>query len=80
MLTLNSSNAANGNWSEWGPWEQLCSIVYQKLATRRRYCTNPSPRMGGDPCPGNKSVDFDHVVCQSLGESIGKSHHLFHFV
>ncbi|XP_062609191.1 uncharacterized protein LOC134270936 isoform X2 [Saccostrea cucullata] len=53
----------NGGWTLWSPYSTCtatCGVGYQ---TSTRTCTNPSPRFGGQPCPGKSN---DTRICQHL--------------
>ncbi|XP_059080110.1 semaphorin-5B-like isoform X2 [Tigriopus californicus] len=61
MAYCNSKGCrANGGWSEWSEWmacDSQCKIMNE---TRYRTCDNPSPKLGGLPCPGS---DLDFKDC-----------------
>ncbi|XP_074624580.1 SCO-spondin-like isoform X4 [Acropora palmata] len=45
----------HGNWSAWRPWGPCSQSCSGGTQTRYRYCNNPRPAYGGDPCPGARS-------------------------
>uniref|UniRef100_A0A8B9ZBH1 Hemicentin 1 n=1 Tax=Anas platyrhynchos TaxID=8839 RepID=A0A8B9ZBH1_ANAPL len=50
----------DGNWSEWGLWEECSKSCGQGNRTRTRICSNPSAQHGGKPCDGSA---VDSVMC-----------------
>nr|XP_058952909.1 vascular endothelial growth factor receptor 3-like [Pocillopora verrucosa] len=54
----------NGSWSSWGPWERCSLTCGGGSQSRMRYCTNPPPDAGGEPCHGpsrmNQSCNTNH--------------------
>nr|XP_033816119.1 hemicentin-1 isoform X1 [Geotrypetes seraphini] len=43
---------ADGNWSEWSPWEECSRACGQGNRTRTRTCNNPPAQNGGKACEG----------------------------
>ncbi|XP_060132638.1 hemicentin-1 isoform X1 [Zootoca vivipara] len=43
----------DGNWSEWGSWEECSKTCGQGNKTRTRTCSNPPAQHGGSPCDGS---------------------------
>uniref|UniRef100_A0A7M5X1E9 Peptidase M12B domain-containing protein n=4 Tax=Clytia hemisphaerica TaxID=252671 RepID=A0A7M5X1E9_9CNID len=55
-------HAIHGGWSKWTGWSRCtrhCGIGVQQ---RERFCDNPSPRNGGQPCPGER---IEHKTCNT---------------
>lgn len=52
-----TSEAVDGSWSCWGSWSN-CGASMSRQRFRR--CNNPSPAMGGQPCPGPR---FQNEPC-----------------
>ncbi|XP_010131672.1 PREDICTED: LOW QUALITY PROTEIN: hemicentin-1-like, partial [Buceros rhinoceros silvestris] len=50
----------DGNWSEWGLWEECSKSCGQGNRTRTRTCSNPPAQHGGKPCGGSA---VDSVMC-----------------
>ncbi|XP_068809626.1 hemicentin-1 isoform X3 [Struthio camelus] len=50
----------DGNWSEWGLWEECSKSCGQGNRTRTRTCSNPPAQRGGKPCDGSA---VDSVMC-----------------
>ncbi|XP_015725366.1 hemicentin-1 isoform X1 [Coturnix japonica] len=50
----------DGNWSEWGLWEECSKSCGQGNRTRTRTCSNPPAQHNGKPCSGS-AVDF--IMC-----------------
>ncbi|XP_019355735.1 hemicentin-1 isoform X2 [Alligator mississippiensis] len=50
----------DGNWSEWGSWEECSKTCGQGSRTRTRTCSNPPSQHGGKPCEGNA---VDSIMC-----------------
>ncbi|XP_014802303.1 PREDICTED: hemicentin-1 [Calidris pugnax] len=50
----------DGNWSEWGLWEECSKSCGQGNRTRTRTCSNPPAQHGGKPCDGSA---VDSVMC-----------------
>ncbi|KAK4820389.1 hypothetical protein QYF61_025563 [Mycteria americana] len=50
----------DGNWSEWGLWEECSKSCGQGNKTRTRTCSNPPTQHGGKPCDGSA---VDSVMC-----------------
>ncbi|XP_019412229.1 PREDICTED: hemicentin-1 isoform X1 [Crocodylus porosus] len=50
----------DGNWSEWGSWEECSKTCGQGNRTRTRTCSNPSGQHGGKPCEGNA---VESIMC-----------------
>ncbi|XP_072199268.1 hemicentin-1 isoform X3 [Excalfactoria chinensis] len=50
----------DGNWSEWGLWEECSKSCGQGNRTRTRICNNPPAQHNGKPCSGS-AVDF--IMC-----------------
>lgn len=42
----------NGVWSSWSDWSDCSLTCNNGTRSRRRTCTNPSPRYGGEYCIG----------------------------
>ncbi|XP_069121896.1 semaphorin-5A-like isoform X2 [Argopecten irradians] len=44
----------HGQWTDWTEWS-VCSITcgFNGTRTRQRYCSNPPPKYGGNPCVGS---------------------------
>ncbi|XP_055671290.1 hemicentin-1 [Falco peregrinus] len=50
----------DGNWSEWGLWEECSKSCGRGNRTRTRMCSNPPAQHGGKPCDGSA---VDSVMC-----------------
>ncbi|NXU50379.1 HMCN1 protein, partial [Turnix velox] len=50
----------DGNWSEWGLWEECSKSCGQGNRTRTRTCSNPAAQHGGKPCNGSA---VESVIC-----------------
>ncbi|XP_075792870.1 hemicentin-1 isoform X2 [Pelodiscus sinensis] len=50
----------DGNWSEWGSWEECSRTCGQGNKTRTRTCSNPTAQHGGQPCDGNA---VESIMC-----------------
>ncbi|XP_042661906.1 hemicentin-1 isoform X1 [Tyto alba] len=50
----------DGNWSEWGLWEECSKSCGHGNRTRTRTCSNPAAQHGGKPCDGSA---VDSVMC-----------------
>ncbi|OXB56883.1 hypothetical protein ASZ78_013391 [Callipepla squamata] len=50
----------DGNWSEWGLWEECSKSCGKGNRTRTRTCSNPSAQHNGKACNGS-AVDF--IMC-----------------
>ncbi|XP_065505206.1 hemicentin-1 isoform X3 [Caloenas nicobarica] len=50
----------DGNWSEWGLWEECSRSCGRGNRTRSRTCSSPAAQQGGRPCRGSA---LDSVVC-----------------
>lgn len=68
-----SSHTVNGAWSSWSSWSQCSRDCSRGIRSRKRTCSNPEPRYGGQtclgpaqeyqecnitPCPGKKSTNI----------------------
>ncbi|XP_030135337.4 hemicentin-1 [Taeniopygia guttata] len=60
----------DGNWSEWGLWEECSRSCGQGNRTRSRTCSNPPAQLGGKPCEGSalESVMCNLRPCPVAGE------------
>uniref|UniRef100_A0A8C2UJN2 Hemicentin-1 n=1 Tax=Coturnix japonica TaxID=93934 RepID=A0A8C2UJN2_COTJA len=58
--TENFCFLVDGNWSEWGLWEECSKSCGQGNRTRTRTCSNPPAQHNGKPCSGS-AVDF--IMC-----------------
>ena len=46
----------DGNWTTWGNWgscSRSCGLGHEM---RQRFCVNPRPVAGGDPCAGSNKA------------------------
>ncbi|XP_061490012.1 hemicentin-1 isoform X2 [Rhineura floridana] len=50
----------DGNWSEWGSWEECSRTCGQGNKTRTRTCSNPPAQHSGRPCDGNA---VESIMC-----------------
>lgn len=50
-------SAVDGNWGEWGPWSELTHKSNPEVATRKRFCDNPTPSNGGKVCLGKDTEE-----------------------
>ncbi|NXL89730.1 HMCN1 protein, partial [Alectura lathami] len=50
----------DGNWSEWGLWEECSKTCGKGNKTRTRTCSNPPAQHGGKQCDGSA---VDSVMC-----------------
>ncbi|XP_067391212.1 hemicentin-1 isoform X2 [Emydura macquarii macquarii] len=50
----------DGNWSEWGSWEECSRTCGQGNKTRTRTCSNPPTQHGGRPCDSNA---VESIMC-----------------
>nr|XP_014344645.1 PREDICTED: hemicentin-1 [Latimeria chalumnae] len=57
---LNKPCPVDGNWSDWGPWEECSRTCGQGNRTRIRTCSNPPAQHSGRPCEG-KAVEV--IMC-----------------
>ncbi|XP_074627228.1 uncharacterized protein LOC141885237 isoform X4 [Acropora palmata] len=53
----------NGNYSEWTLWAPCSVTCGQGIMTRKRFCTNPSPTVGGKDC-ADLGPDHEKTSCQ----------------
>uniref|UniRef100_A0A674NJ30 Sema domain-containing protein n=1 Tax=Takifugu rubripes TaxID=31033 RepID=A0A674NJ30_TAKRU len=47
-----SGNTMNGGWSSWTSWSQCSRDCSRGIRSRKRTCTNPEPKYGGQTCQG----------------------------
>lgn len=47
-----SGNAVNGGWSSWASWSQCSRDCSRGIRSRKRTCSNPEPKYGGQTCQG----------------------------
>lgn len=47
-----SGNALNGGWSPWTSWSQCSRDCSRGIRSRKRSCSNPEPKYGGQTCQG----------------------------
>lgn len=47
-----SGNTVNGGWSSWTSWSQCSRDCSRGIRSRKRTCTNPEPKYGGQTCQG----------------------------
>ncbi|XP_064928861.1 hemicentin-1 isoform X2 [Columba livia] len=50
----------DGNWSEWGLWEECSRSCGQGNRSRSRTCSSPAAQHGGRPCQGSA---LDSLMC-----------------
>ncbi|OPJ77524.1 hemicentin-1 isoform B [Patagioenas fasciata monilis] len=50
----------DGNWSEWGLWEECSRSCGQGNRSRSRTCSSPAAQHGGRPCQGSA---LDSIMC-----------------
>lgn len=75
-----SGHTVNGGWSSWSSWSQCSRDCSRGIRSRKRTCSNPEPRYGGQtclgpaqeyqecnitPCPGKKYTHI-HIVHASF--------------
>ncbi|XP_068700145.1 uncharacterized protein [Montipora foliosa] len=53
----------NGNFSEWTLWTPCSVTCGQGIMTRKRFCNNPSPTVGGKDCV-DLGPDHEKTSCQ----------------
>uniref|UniRef100_A0A4W3JWV4 Hemicentin 1 n=1 Tax=Callorhinchus milii TaxID=7868 RepID=A0A4W3JWV4_CALMI len=58
----------DGNWSEWGQWEECSRTCGQGNRMRTRVCSNPPMQYGGKPCEG-KTVET--IMCNNRPCPVG---------
>lgn len=63
-------DAVNGNWGDWGEFGECSEKFYchKGHKTRKRECNNPSPREGGDPCPGTNTEKLECPTQNCIGK------------
>lgn len=69
-----SGHTVNGGWSSWSSWSQCSRDCSRGIRSRKRTCSNPEPKYGGQtclgpaqeyqecnitPCPGKKCTHVD---------------------
>ena len=64
-----ASVTVDGAWCSWGEWSECDASCGGGHRTRTRSCTNPEPKCGGDPCPGD---DYDIEECNTEACEPGK--------
>ncbi|KAG7262096.1 hypothetical protein CRUP_018554 [Coryphaenoides rupestris] len=47
-----SGNAVGGGWTPWSSWSQCSRDCSRGVRSRKRACTNPEPKYGGQSCTG----------------------------
>lgn len=54
MLRLGriSGHTVNGGWSSWSSWSQCSRDCSRGIRSRKRTCSNPEPKYGGQTCLG----------------------------
>ncbi|KAL9971012.1 hypothetical protein ACROYT_G023488 [Oculina patagonica] len=62
LCNLNSC-PVNGNFSEWTLWTPCSVTCGQGIMTRKRFCTNPPPTIGGKDCT-DLGPDHEKTSCQ----------------
>ncbi|XP_033761226.1 neurogenic locus notch homolog protein 1-like [Pecten maximus] len=60
--TLCEDEIVNGNWVEWGKYDECSKSCEGGIQTRTRTCTNPSPGPDGADCSGSSQ---DQVSCNT---------------
>lgn len=80
MLRLGriSGHTVNGGWSSWSSWSQCSRDCSRGIRSRKRTCSNPEPKYGGQtclgqaqeyqecnitPCPGKKMHTYKNGTC-----------------
>jgi len=59
----------NGNWGEWGQFNQCSVTCGTGSQTRQRVCNNPPPANGGTSCPGEalETQECNTQICPVNG-------------
>lgn len=47
-----SGHTVNGGWSSWSSWSQCSRDCSRGIRSRKRTCSNPEPKYGGQTCLG----------------------------
>ncbi|KAA8580828.1 hypothetical protein FQN60_013786, partial [Etheostoma spectabile] len=47
-----SGHTVNGAWSSWSSWSQCSRDCSRGIRSRKRTCSNPEPKYGGQTCLG----------------------------
>lgn len=63
ILSVWLSFIVNGNFSEWTLWTPCSVTCGQGIMTRKRFCTNPTPTIGGKDCT-DLGPDQEKTSCQ----------------
>ncbi|KAF0028165.1 hypothetical protein F2P81_019252 [Scophthalmus maximus] len=77
-----SGHTVNGGWSSWGSWTQCSRDCSRGIRSRKRACSNPEPKHGGQTCLGppqeyqecnvTPCPDFNlfHMIAVGLSSSV----------
>lgn len=57
------ASSVNGNFSEWTLWTPCSVTCGQGIMTRKRFCTNPPPTIGGKDC-SDLGPEHEKTSCQ----------------
>ncbi|KAK6167247.1 hypothetical protein SNE40_021325 [Patella caerulea] len=59
----------DGSWGNWGSWDQCSTTCGSGTKQRIRLCNNPTPQLGGQPCPGNSTqiTSCEETICPING-------------
>ncbi|XP_074919520.1 SCO-spondin-like [Chelonoidis abingdonii] len=58
----------NGAWAPWGEWSDCDAECRGGVRSRTRSCTDPPPKNGGQPCPGD-TVQTEPCNLQPCGDA-----------
>ncbi|XP_030633968.1 A disintegrin and metalloproteinase with thrombospondin motifs 8 [Chanos chanos] len=62
----------NGDWGEWGPWQECSRTCGGGIMFSYRECTNPVPQNGGKYCEGQR-VRYQSCNTPACADKHGKS-------
>lgn len=66
-----SGNALNGGWSSWTSWTQCSRDCSRGIRSRKRACSNPEPKYGGQTClgPAQEYQECNVTPCPGEGRA-----------
>lgn len=63
----------HGGWSEWSAWSSCSKTCGSGLRSRKRFCTNPTPKFNGTDCDG-ENVEYEECrLTFCYGNSLKKT-------